>query len=116
MERDGVQDDMSLGSTLGQSDSRAPREIKAKYCWRPALGKPLSKRQREIALLLGQGETLSEIAGQLGICYGSVKNHVNNALLKTGLRSSHALAAWYRREAMEFGLPSCDSPRMTSFE
>lgn len=51
-----------------------------------ALMEPLSDREREILQLLAQGLSNPEIAAQLYLAEGTVKNYVTNILQKTGAR------------------------------
>jgi DNA-binding NarL/FixJ family response regulator len=53
----------------------------------------LSRREAEVARLLARGLSNKQIARELGIALGTVKDHVHNVLAKTGLRSRAALAA-----------------------
>lgn len=57
--------------------SRALREL-----MRPAASEPLSEREREVLALLAAGRANREIAEQLVITEGTVKNHVSNILGK----------------------------------
>lgn len=52
----------------------------------PALEEPLSERELEILQLLAQGMTNREIARQLFLAEGTVKNYVTNILGKIGAR------------------------------
>ncbi|MFZ2486503.1 MAG: response regulator transcription factor [Anaerolineae bacterium] len=52
----------------------------------PALEEPLSERELEILRLLAQGMTNREIAQQLFLAEGTVKNYVTNILGKIGAR------------------------------
>lgn len=55
----------------------------------------LSAREREVAGLVAAGQTNREIADQLCIALGTVKDHVHHILTKTGLRNRAAVvAAW----------------------
>mgnify|MGYP000367368987 CR=1 FL=1 len=47
---------------------------------------PLSEREREVLVLLAQGHSNREIAEQLVLAEGTVKNHVSNILSKMGVR------------------------------
>ena len=51
-----------------------------------ALVLPLSPREREILVLLGQGASNKEIADRLCLAEGTVKNHVTNILTKLDVR------------------------------
>jgi DNA-binding NarL/FixJ family response regulator len=51
----------------------------------------LTRREREVALLLGTGLSNKEIARQLGLSVGTVNLHVHRILLKTGARNRYGL-------------------------
>ena len=51
-----------------------------------ALVIPLSRREREILALLGDGASNKEIADRLSLAEGTVKNHVTNILTKLDVR------------------------------
>jgi DNA-binding NarL/FixJ family response regulator len=53
--------------------------------WARELEEPLSPREREILRLLANGATNREIAAQLVLAEGTVKNHVTNILSKLGV-------------------------------
>jgi non-specific serine/threonine protein kinase len=70
---------------------------------RPATGADfgrLTKREREVAALVSQGESNREIAAELIVSERTVEGHVNNILTKLGFRSRAQVAAW----AVEKGL------------
>ena len=52
----------------------------------------LSPREREVALVVARGLANKEIARELGLSEGTVKQHVHNIFLKLGMRSRHTLA------------------------
>ncbi|GAB4086150.1 hypothetical protein GCM10028784_27800 [Myceligenerans cantabricum] len=52
----------------------------------------LTRREREIAGLVGLGRTNGEISAALHLTEGTVKNHVSNVLRKLGLRDRTQLA------------------------
>jgi non-specific serine/threonine protein kinase len=54
----------------------------------------LTKREREVALLVGQGLSNKEIAGKLVISLRTAEGHVANVLTKLGLSSRAQVAAW----------------------
>src|SRR5205814_5255610 len=61
----------------------------------------LSAREAEVARLVAQGNTNAEIAEQLFISSGTVKNHVAAIQRKVGARNRVGIAAW----AWDSGLP-----------
>lgn len=68
-----------------------------------ALGSPgshagtLTQRETEVAALVAAGLTNAAIARQLVLSERTIENHVSRILLKLGLRSRAALAAWFER-------------------
>jgi DNA-binding NarL/FixJ family response regulator len=56
-----------------------------------ALGQ-LSEREREVALLLGQGRSNAEIAGELFMSVATVKAHVSRLLVKLELNNRVQIA------------------------
>jgi DNA-binding NarL/FixJ family response regulator len=55
---------------------------------------PLSPREREVARLVAQGRTNAEIAAELFIAAGTVKNHLAGIQQKLGVRNRVGIAAW----------------------
>jgi two-component system nitrate/nitrite response regulator NarL len=53
----------------------------------------LTRREREVLLWVGGGMSNKEIARQLGLSDGTVKQHVHNIFQKTGTRRRHELVA-----------------------
>lgn len=64
------------------------------------LVEPLSEREREILSLIARGASNKEIAGQLYIAEGTVKNHITHILGKLGVRDRTQAAL----KAKELGL------------
>ncbi len=65
-----------------------------------SLVEPLSEREQEILALVATGASNKEIAGELFITEGTVKNHVTNILGKLGVRDRTQAAL----KAREIGL------------
>ena len=65
-----------------------------------ALIEPLSEREREILILIANGASNREIANQLFLAEGTVKNHITNILGKLGVRDRTQAAL----KAKEIGL------------
>jgi DNA-binding NarL/FixJ family response regulator len=68
--------------------------------WSQGLPEPLSQRELEILRLMANGATNREIAAQLVLAEGTVKNHVTNILSKLGVTDRTAAAM----KAKEMGL------------
>ncbi|MBL8956382.1 MAG: LuxR family transcriptional regulator [Myxococcaceae bacterium] len=60
----------------------------------------LTQREREVARWVAEGLRNDQIAAQLGISLGTVKDHVHHALRKTGMGSRAELAAAIARAAL----------------
>lgn len=58
------------------------------------LANVLTRREREVALLVARGLTNRRIAGKLSISERTVENHVAKILRKLGFRSRARIAAW----------------------
>lgn len=67
----------------------------------------LTPRELEVLQRIGQGMTLHEVARHLGITFGTAKNHLSNALNKTGARSRLEAVEHARQEGLvrEPGVP-----------
>lgn len=57
-------------------------------------GESLTDREREIVRLLARGATNAEIAAELFISVGTVKNHVASVQRKLSVRNRVGIAAW----------------------
>jgi len=55
---------------------------------------PLSPRELEVARLVAQGRTNAEVAAELFIAAGTVKNHLAGIQQKLGVRNRVEIAAW----------------------
>ena len=60
----------------------------------------LTEREIEVLRLIAQGATNREIAGQLVISEGTVKNHISNILSRLGLRDRTQAAIYAREQAL----------------
>lgn len=67
--------------------------------------KPLSQREREVAVLIGRGLSNREIADTLSISIATVERHADNIFNKLGVCSRSSVAVW----AAEQGLLSVDA-------
>jgi DNA-binding NarL/FixJ family response regulator len=61
---------------------------------------PLTEREREVLVLLAQGHSNREIAGQLVLAEGTVKNHVSNILGKLQAENRTQAAEIARRHGL----------------
>ena len=59
--------------------------------------KVLSPRERAVALLIAGGLSNKDIARELGLSLGTVKNHVHNILQKLGETSRNSLIMHLRK-------------------
>ena len=60
----------------------------------------LSKRERQVAALIGRGLTNQQIAEELWISVATVKDHVHHILAKTGLPNRAAVAGLLRNAVL----------------
>lgn len=60
----------------------------------PSSSPSLSARELEVVALVAQGKTNADIAGELFISSGTVKNHVANIATKLAVSHRVAIAAW----------------------
>jgi DNA-binding NarL/FixJ family response regulator len=75
---------------FARQGERRPRRPPA-----PPLAEPLSSREHDVLRRLAEGRSNKEIAVELGIAEGTVKNHMSNVLGKLGAldRTQAALRA-----------------------
>lgn len=67
-----------------------------------AEGVPLTRRQRQVLLLIADGLTSGEIAARLVVQPGTAKSHTRDLLARLGARSrAHAVAVAFRRGLIE---------------
>ena len=62
--------------------------------------RPLTPRQREVAVLVAQGRTNAEIARVLTVAEGTTANHVRGVLMRLGMESRAQLATWVAKDAV----------------
>ncbi len=54
----------------------------------------MTEREREVAALIGQGQSNAEIAELLVVSKRTVETHVSSVLSKLGVPSRHQIALW----------------------
>jgi two-component system, NarL family, nitrate/nitrite response regulator NarL len=74
----------------------------------------LTRREREIVLLIGTGLSNKEIARHLNIGVATTKSHVHNLLTKLGLQRRAQVAHWMREHGRVFEMPHLRSPQYAS--
>ena len=80
---------------------RAAREVPAKLtCERRNNTPILTPRQEQLAALLSEGKSLSEIAKSMHLAYGTTKQYMTQIFLRTGIQSRSEFLGWYRRSHM----------------
>lgn len=63
-------------------------------------GGPLTERETEVVMLMAQGLSNREIAGQLFVTEATVKTHVNNVFTKLDVSDRAAAVAWAFRAGL----------------
>ena len=58
------------------------------------LKKKLTRREREVLLLVGQGISSKNIAEQMGVCLKTIEMHRSNLMKKLGTANAASLARW----------------------
>jgi DNA-binding CsgD family transcriptional regulator len=67
---------------------------------------PLSSREREIVASLANGATAKEIAKDLAISFHTVRSHIRNIYIKTGVCNRVELMRWLSYVPAEAGMLS----------
>jgi non-specific serine/threonine protein kinase len=68
---------------------------------RPGTGSsPLTPREREVAVLIGQGHSNRQIAEKLFVSERTAEAHVQNILMKLSFSSRTQVAGWAVREGL----------------
>jgi predicted ATPase/DNA-binding NarL/FixJ family response regulator len=70
---------------------------------KPAARERLSRREREVAVLITRGLTNRQIAAELVISERTADTHVQNILNKLGFSTRAQVAAWAAREGLDAG-------------
>ncbi len=60
---------------------------------------PLTRRQREIVLLVSEGLSNKEVARRAGLTEGTVKIHLHSIFRKLGIRNRTSLATFAQRHS-----------------
>lgn len=84
----------SVITTLHQGNRWIDREVSAQAIIDDC---PLTDREIDVLRVTGGGYSVAEIAGQLHLAEGTVRNYLSNAMQKTQTRTRHE-AARYARE------------------
>jgi DNA-binding NarL/FixJ family response regulator len=84
-----------LASALARHQGPAPADVTGTVTGLP--GQPLTAREVDVLRLVARGATNREIAGQLFLSEGTVKNHISRILARLGLRD-RTHAAIYARD------------------
>jgi DNA-binding CsgD family transcriptional regulator len=79
------------------------REVVPERSREAATSDPLTRRQREVAVLIGRGLTNAQIAAALAISKYTVANHVAGILKKLNLPSRSRIAVWVTERSL--GIP-----------
>ena len=61
--------------------------------------KVLTPREREVALLVARGLSNKQVARELGLSTGTVKQHLHTIFQKLGAKNRHALGVYGPRAA-----------------
>jgi len=88
---------VAAGAYLRSLDRHFARELAAARAQPPArrvAAAPLTARELEIATLVADGRTNAEIAAELYLAPGTIKNHVANIQRKLGTRNRVGIATW----------------------
>ena len=84
------------GKKKAATKSAMPADLAVKIPKQPVL--PLTQRESEVASLIVEDLPNIDIGKVLGISVETVKEHVQNSLRKTKIRSRTGLALWYDRQ------------------
>ena len=94
----------TLGQQLGAVDHRSPNEVLAAAATsvpvRAPAPEPLTKREKEVLVLIGEGLSTKQIAARLGITFKTAACHRDRIMNKLGVRN----AAMLVRSAIRMGL------------
>ncbi len=83
-----------LEALLGPTPSTSQAQLPSARSLTPEFGAELTKREREIAVLVAKGLKNREIAAALVISERTVHAHVRNVLGKLGLRTRAHIVGW----------------------
>lgn len=79
---------------IGATREKAIAEARLKAQWVDPL-RPLTRRQREVARLVAEGQSNRDIAGRLVVSERTAEYHVQQILNTLGFESRAQIAAWY---------------------
>ncbi len=97
----GVRDDALRTPFLDRARRRLPGDpIIVNQPVGPKAGRPLTRREMQIAALLTEGLTNRELAARLFLSELTVASHIRNILAKLDLSSRAQIAAWAVRQGL----------------
>src|SRR5688572_20335204 len=90
------------GEAIGPRVIEAPRVVDRLELAAPS---PLTRRQLEIAQLIAQGLTNSQIATRIVVSRGTVGNHIGHMLRRLGVKNRAQIAAWATQRSSKESSP-----------
>lgn len=91
--RETAGDDFTIDFAAGREIGMPVLVLRAPLAVPSEPAAALSRRERQISVLIARGARNKEIAARLGISLATVKDHIHNALTKTGFTTRAQLAA-----------------------
>lgn len=91
-----------LPSGIAQKLFKGLREMKAPPAGRSAVDEPLTSRQEDVLVLLGEGRSDREIGEMLHLTEATVRSHVHNIIQRLGVKNrTQAVATIHQKRAKE---------------
>jgi predicted ATPase/DNA-binding CsgD family transcriptional regulator len=95
--------DDAIGYVLGRSEPTDRPVVPADGAPALAAAAPLTRREQQIAALIGQGSSNSEIARALVISRRTAEGHVQRILTKIGFTNRSQIASWIVEQGLDQG-------------